>query len=99
MAANKEKIVIDEADLKGSEPVQIETLGSNDHQDDIPPSVEKRITRKFDLHIMPWLFLMWYVLPVVSPTCVSTLILASGSSIPSTEQISETPLLPVSPSN
>lgn len=28
-------------------------------QYDIDPAIEKRVTRKFDLHIIPWLFGIW----------------------------------------
>lgn len=31
---------------------------SQDHRE-IDPIDDKRITRKFDLHIIPWLFFMW----------------------------------------
>ena len=31
-----------------------------DAQYDFDPSLDKRVTRKFDLHILPWLFGIWY---------------------------------------
>lgn len=29
-------------------------------RNDIDPAVEKRIVQKYDLHIIPWLFGIWY---------------------------------------
>ena len=39
----------------------LETLGSRTAaaSDDIDPALDARITRKFDLHILPWLFGIW----------------------------------------
>ena len=30
-------------------------------QHEIDPVIEKRVTRKCDIHIIPWLFGIWYV--------------------------------------
>lgn len=30
-----------------------------DDATDIDPELDKRITRKFDRHVVPWLFLLW----------------------------------------
>ena len=50
MDAREEKAIgTDEVDFKES----IETGFGED------PALEKRITRKLDLHILPWIFVIW----------------------------------------
>lgn len=46
---------------KSSQPEEIEKIPSPlyDHQGGISPELDKRITRKFDAHIVPWLFALW----------------------------------------
>ena len=39
----------------------VEKVTTVDIQYDIDPVREKRLTRKFDLHILPWLFGIWQV--------------------------------------
>lgn len=37
----------------------VEALRRGQEHTDIDPQTEKRLDRKFDLHIMPWLFGIW----------------------------------------
>lgn len=75
---------VDDAHDKGIEEFQIETLAATrDGQDNISPIDERRVTRKFDLHIMPWLFLMWYassIQRIVSCPYIHNLTRSLGSS-------------------
>ena len=47
----KREMIVDEA--------QIEKIGAVEGQFYIDPVIDARITRKFDLHILPWLFGIW----------------------------------------
>lgn len=38
---------------------RVEKLSAVDVQYEIDPVLDKRVTRKFDLHILPWLFGIW----------------------------------------
>jgi hypothetical protein len=37
----------------------VEKLREQQAMPEVDPEIEGRITRKFDLHIMPWLFGIW----------------------------------------
>jgi hypothetical protein len=39
---------------------RVEKLTAVDIQYEVDPVIDKRVTRKFDLHILPWLFGIWY---------------------------------------
>ncbi|OAL17859.1 hypothetical protein AYO22_11203 [Fonsecaea multimorphosa] len=41
-------------------PQEVEAVTTSDGQHPIDITTEKRITRKLDLHIIPWLFFMWF---------------------------------------
>ncbi|KIW53594.1 hypothetical protein PV05_09151 [Exophiala xenobiotica] len=41
-------------------PQEVEAITSSDVQHPIDITTEKRISRKLDLHIIPWLFFMWF---------------------------------------
>jgi len=44
----------------GSSNDQIEKIGAGDPEEiDIDPALDRAITRKFDKHIVPWLFGLW----------------------------------------
>lgn len=43
-------------EFKGS---HIEALRSDESHFHVDPDIERQITRKFDLHIIPWLFGIW----------------------------------------
>ena len=47
------------ADHPSHDDTQIEKIGTFNGQTYIDPVIDKRITRKFDLHILPWLFGIW----------------------------------------
>ncbi len=47
-------------------PQEVEAITSSDVQHPIDITTEKRISRKLDLHIIPWLFFMWYALTNLS---------------------------------
>jgi hypothetical protein len=38
---------------------RVEKLVTAETQSEIDPVIDKRVTRKFDLHIRPWLFGIW----------------------------------------
>lgn len=42
-----------------AEESHIEKLRAEERDYEIDPIVDRRITRKFDLHIIPWLFGIW----------------------------------------
>jgi hypothetical protein len=39
---------------------RVEKLTTVDVQYEIDAVIDKRVTRKFDFHILPWLFGIWY---------------------------------------
>jgi hypothetical protein len=93
----------DDALDKGIEEFHVETSTTfNNGQDEINSVDEKLVTRKLDLHIMPWLFFMWYVssmrsmLPLL---CSHNLTCFSGSSDLWIEPILEMPPFLASPVN
>lgn len=46
-------------DFTKAEANHLEGLGHVDSHVDVDPHVNKTIDRKFDLHILPWLFGIW----------------------------------------
>lgn len=50
--------------LETGKPAQshVEALRQEQTHTEIDRQLDKRIDRKFDLHIMPWLFGIWYML-------------------------------------
>lgn len=49
-----------EKDIDNYETVPIEKLNTTwDDRVPIDPNLDKRITRKFDKHVVPWLFGLW----------------------------------------
>jgi hypothetical protein len=58
MAMN-EMSIPDDFSSKANQVQHIEAFSTNRTHPEIDHADEKRITRKFDLHIIPWLFFMW----------------------------------------
>lgn len=54
-----EMSIPDDSSIKTNQVEHIEASAANHTHSEIDPTDEKRITRKFDLHIIPWLFFMW----------------------------------------
>jgi hypothetical protein len=54
-----EMSIPDDSSSKANELHHIEALSTDQTHREIDPIDDKRITRKFDLHIIPWLFFMW----------------------------------------
>jgi hypothetical protein len=54
-----EMSIPDDSSSKTNQVHHIEAFATNQSHPEIDPTDEKRITRKFDLHIIPWLFFMW----------------------------------------
>jgi hypothetical protein len=44
-----------------SDQAHIEKLNVAEAQFEIDPVIDRRVTRKFDTHIIPWLFVIWSV--------------------------------------
>jgi hypothetical protein len=44
----------------GLDETRVEKVSAVDIRYEIDPLIDKRVTRKFDLHILPWLFGIWY---------------------------------------
>ncbi|KAL9617523.1 MAG: hypothetical protein Q9160_007681 [Pyrenula sp. 1 TL-2023] len=54
-----------------AEESHIEKLRTEERNYEIDPIVDRRITRKFDLHIIPWLFGIWYMCPAIGSSSAS----------------------------
>jgi hypothetical protein len=48
-------------DLERPEENHVEILRKEQTQIEIDPQIDDRVTWKFDIHIIPWLFGIWYV--------------------------------------
>lgn len=48
----------------GQEERHVEKVSAAGIQHEVDPVIDKRVTRKFDRHILPWLFGIWYAVRV-----------------------------------
>jgi hypothetical protein len=60
--SSKAEILDSDLGLETGKPAEshVEALRRQQAHTDIDPQLDKRLDRKFDLRIMPWLFGIWY---------------------------------------
>ena len=59
MEEKRDKELIDTINIERAEKaLKLEDWAEN-------PELDKRLNRKFDLHILPWLFGIWYILSIL----------------------------------